>query len=214
MFQGMENPETGKILDAETARILLDNQKAFLGFLRKHLPSQEIAEDVLQHSLLKAVRAGADLESRDSAVGWFYRILRNSLTDFYRARAVDGRRADGLLNEMQAAGEDSIPPPDDELSREVCACFTRLLPTLKPEYAEMIRRIDLGGETPAAVAESAGISYNNLMVRLHRSRQALRSRLEASCGACTRHGCLDCTCGHGESPPAGGTGSGSGRPHH
>jgi len=28
----------------------------------------------------------------------------------------------------------------------VCACFRGLLPTLKPRYAEVIRRIDLRGE--------------------------------------------------------------------
>lgn len=191
-----ERPE--KELDKATLGILLDNQKAFLGFLRKHLPSEEAAEDLLQHGLLKAVRAGGGLADRQSAVAWFYAILRNSLTDFYRSRAADGRRADGLLNDLLATGGDSIPAPDDELTREICACFKRLLPTLKPEYAELVQRIDLGGESPAAVAESTGITYNNLMVRLHRSRQALRGRLEASCGACTKHGCLDCTCGHGE----------------
>lgn len=211
----MGSGENGdRTLDGDTARILVDNQKAFLGFLRRHLPSQETAEDVLQLSLLKAVRAGGDLAGRESAVAWFYRILRNSLTDFYRSRAADGRRTDGLLNEMLAAGEDSIPAPDDELSREICACFNRLLPTLKPEYAEMIRRIDLGGESPSSVAESSGITYNNLMVRLHRSRQALRGRLEASCGACTKHGCIDCTCGHAGSDAHGRTDTGPGHAEH
>jgi RNA polymerase sigma factor (sigma-70 family) len=205
----MENADSAlKSMDEQTLRILLENRKAFLGFLRKRLPSEETAEDLLQHSLLKAVRAEEGLANPQSSVAWFYRILRNSLTDFYRSRAADGRRTDGMLNEMIASGGDHIPPPDDELTREICACFNRLLPTLKPEYAELVRRIDLGGESPAAVAESAGITYNNIMVRLHRSRQALRQRLEKSCGACTKHGCLDCTCGHG-----GGHGNGEDRVH-
>jgi hypothetical protein len=120
-----------------------------------------------------------------------------ALTDFYRSRAADGRKVDGLLNELVVTGADSLPSPDSELMREICACMGRLIPTLKSEYADLVQRVDLGGEEPAAVAETAGITYNNLMVRLHRARQALRKSLEKSCGACTKHGCLDCTCGHG-----------------
>jgi RNA polymerase sigma factor (sigma-70 family) len=198
MNESPSDAKPEKDLDADILRILIDNQKSFLAFLRKHLPSDEAAEDVLQLSLLKAVRAGDSLAKEQSTVAWFYRILRNSLTDFYRSRAADGRRTEGFLHDLAATGNDSVPAADDdELTREICACFNRLLPSLKPEYAELVRRIDLGGETPAAVMESMGITYNNLMVRLHRSRQALRASLEKSCGACTKHGCLDCTCGHG-----------------
>lgn len=199
MSESLFDSQPAEELNAEILRILIDNQKSFLGFLRKHLPSEEAAEDLLQHSLLKAMRAGESLVKEESAVAWFYRILRNSLIDFYRSRAAEGRRSEGLLHDLTASGSDSIPAADDEeLQREICACFNRLLPTLKPEYAELVRRIDLGGESPTAVMESMGITYNNLMVRLHRSRQALRASLEKSCGACTQHGCLDCTCGHGK----------------
>jgi RNA polymerase sigma-70 factor (ECF subfamily) len=30
---------------------------------------------------------------------------------------------------------------------------------------------------------------------VHRARQALRRRLEESCGTCAEHACLDCSCG-------------------
>lgn len=197
MAENLADTQPEKELDADLVRILVENQKTFVGFLRKHLPSKEAAEDVLQASLLKAVRAGGTLANEQSVVAWFYRILRNALTDFYRSRAADGRRSDSLMHDIAATGNDYVPAADDEeLQREICACFNRLLPTLKPEYAELVRRIDLQGESHASVMDTLGITSNNLMVRLHRSRQALRSSLEKSCGACTKHGCLDCTCGH------------------
>jgi RNA polymerase sigma-70 factor (ECF subfamily) len=34
-------------------------------------------------------------------------------------------------------------------------------------------------------------------VRLHRVRAALRDKLKLVCGACARHGCLDCGCPKG-----------------
>jgi DNA-directed RNA polymerase specialized sigma24 family protein len=70
----------------------------------------------------------------------------------------------------------------------------RLLPTLKPEYSELVQKIDLDGSDPDEVACSLGITRGNLNVRLHRAREALRKSLELSCGACSKHGCLNCTC--------------------
>jgi DNA-directed RNA polymerase specialized sigma24 family protein len=83
--------------------------------------------------------------------------------------------------------------PEDE--GELCECFRTLIPTLKPEYAELLDRVELGRERPEAVADSLGITSNNLKVRRHRARQALRVRLKEVCRTCADHACLDCTCG-------------------
>jgi len=81
------------------------------------------------------------------------------------------------------------------LRDEVCACVVRLVDTLKPEYAAAIKRVDLDGATVADFGREIGITPNNAGVRLHRAHDALRRQLALSCGTCTLHGCLDCTCG-------------------
>lgn len=198
------NPEKAQVpgpdeallpLDKSIVGVYLSNKSAFKGFLRRHLPSDAAAEDILQQGLLKAARSEAGLANKESAVAWFYRILRNLLTDYYRAHAAETRKHESFLHEKVAAGEDSVPAPDEAFQKEICACLNGLLPALKPEYGDLIRRIDLGGEEPLSVAQASGITYNNLMVRLHRARQALRTSLERTCGICTKHGCLDCSCG-------------------
>ncbi len=70
-------------------------------------------------------------------------------------------------------------------------------PALKPEYAELIEKMELADGDPAQVAKQLGINRNNLKVRRHRARQALRERLEETCRVCAKHGCLDCTCQRG-----------------
>jgi DNA-directed RNA polymerase specialized sigma24 family protein len=85
-------------------------------------------------------------------------------------------------------------PPDAEEERVVCACMERLLPTIAPQYARLIRQIELNGETPDAVAAHLGITKNNLNVRIHRARQQLKRHLEENCRICAKHGCLDCHC--------------------
>lgn len=85
-------------------------------------------------------------------------------------------------------------PALDEIRSTVCTCLGPLLKEIRPAYGHLLERIDLKGELPAAVAKDLKLTTNNLTVRLHRARQALRARLEQACGICTKHGCLNCTC--------------------
>lgn len=191
-MKGNADHSSNTVLDDVTHR-LLEHHSAFRSFLRKRLSDDALVEDVLQQSLMKAVERHHDLQKSDSAVSWFYRILRNAVTDYYRSQAADNRKVEGLLQELVVSGEDQSPALD-EIRPSVCACLGPLLNGMRPAYAELIRRIDLEGEPPAAVAKDLKVTANNLTVRLHRARQALRAGLEEACGICTKHGCLDCTC--------------------
>lgn len=172
---------------------LLAHHSDFRGFLRRRTGDDALAEDLLQQSFMRAVQQAHQVEQPEQVVAWFYRILRNAVVDYYRARAADDRKMQAFVQELAATGIDKTPA-FDELRPTVCTCLERLLPSLKPAYADLLNRIDLGGESPAAVAEDLGVTMNNLTVRLHRARQALRKRLEESCGICTTHGCFHCTC--------------------
>ena len=166
---------------------LLDARDQFLGYVRKRISDPELAEDILQDSLLRAVRAAPDLRDEERLVPWFYRVLQNAIVDAYRRRGVE--QAHVVVAEPP---EIAAEPEDDA---ELCRCFERLIPTLKSEYADLIQAVELGSESPEAAAGRLGITANNLQVRRHRARQALRRKLEETCRTCADHGCLDCTCG-------------------
>lgn len=68
------------------------------------------------------------------------------------------------------------------------------MPTLKPEHAQALRRVDLEEGTVAGYAQSLGITPNNAGMRLHRAREALMRSLVKSCGSCATHDCLDGSC--------------------
>ena len=174
-------------------RRLLDNESAFRQFVRRRVGDDVVAEDILQQSFIKAVGRSHSLNNEHSAVAWFYRILRHTVADYYRSHGAETRRNEAFLRELTISGNHQEPPPD-ELQAVACACLHGLLPSLHGNYAELIKRIDLDGESPAQVAKELKISRNGLTVRLHRARQALRGALEASCGICSKHGCLNCTC--------------------
>jgi RNA polymerase sigma factor (sigma-70 family) len=166
---------------------LLGSLNEFLAFARGRLGDPELAADVVQESLLKAVRHAGDLRDDESAKAWFYRILRRTIADLCRRNDAQRRLLERARNEPEPE-----PEPDEE--RVVCACVQRLLPALKPEYAEVLLRVDLDGADAASVAATLGVTRNNLTVRLHRARRQLRERVEETCRVCATHGCLDCHC--------------------
>jgi RNA polymerase sigma-70 factor (ECF subfamily) len=92
------------------------------------------------------------------------------------------------------ADEESAESPDAELEAAVCECVHGLIPTLKDEYAAILRTAEIEGVPVTETARRFGITPANAAVRLHRARQALKQRLETTCGTCTEHGCLDCSC--------------------
>ena len=172
------------------ASTLLSNLAAFQAFARRRVGDEQLAADAVQESLLRALKSEQNLSADDNAIAWFYRILRNVLTDLHRRRAAQRRGLERFAEESAIASE----LDDAELENTACACFRGLLPTLRPEYARVLELADLGGKPTDDVAEQLGISKNNLKVRLHRARRQLRERLEQTCKMCATHGCLDCTC--------------------
>lgn len=181
-----------------TVSRLLANHRRFLDFLSTRVGNREDAEEILQDAFVRGLQKAGTIRDEESAVAWFYRLLRNAVTDHYRRNAAGRKAAEGKARnvlEVDAGFE-------ADLERTVCECVNDLIPALKPEYADLIRRVDLGGADVSSVAADLGISPGNARVRLHRARAALRGELERSCRTCATHGCLDCTCSRGEAASA------------
>jgi RNA polymerase sigma-70 factor (ECF subfamily) len=172
-------------LTPDVVGTLVANHREFLAFVQRRVGSRDLAEEIIQDAL---VRNLDKLDTvRDTAVGWFYRVLRNAITDHWRREAAAGRR-------LEAIAAEASEVPDEELKGVVCKCVGELAGTLKPEYASALRRIELDGVSVKDYADEAGISSNNAGVRVHRAREALRKQVARACGTCADHGCLDCTC--------------------
>lgn len=174
-------------MENEIVEQLLHHKSRLLAYVQSKLNNPNLAEDVLQESLLKALRAAPDLRDEEKLLPWFYSILNNAITDIYRRQQVEQRS-------LQQIAQEQLLGAAPETEQVLCDCFRDLIPTLKPEYAELIEQLELSDADPARVASQLGITPNNLKVRRHRARQALRQRLEESCRVCAKHGCLDCTC--------------------
>jgi RNA polymerase sigma factor (sigma-70 family) len=177
------------VTESELARTLDWERQRFLGFIRSQLGSPELAEDVLHTAYMKALQKANTIRDDGSTVAWFWRVLRNVITDVYREHAAEARALEKVQRWADAEG-----PDEPEIRNAVCRCVSGVLETLRPEYASLVRRVDLEGVPVPEAAREEGITPNNAGVRLHRARAALRDRLRETCGACAEHGCLDCGC--------------------
>jgi len=187
-------PPTAPELDTPSPEVvarLVQGHREFLSFLEARVANRATAEELLQNAFVRTLEKGGAIREGESAVAWFYRLLRNALTDHYRRNAVENRALEREAGQTETAVE-------LELQDAVCGCMKTLLPTLKAEYREILERVDLAEGELSGVAAELGITTNNAAVRLHRARQALKAALERSCGTCAAHGCLDCNCGAGQ----------------
>jgi len=173
----------------EGMRMLLEQRGCFLAFLTRRVQDAGLAEDILQAAYVRAMQREDELGAQESVVGWFYRVLRNAVIDLYRRQSAESKVMTEWGRELEERSR-----LDEEDERAVCGCIADVMSTMRPEYAELLRAVELGGETLQTYAKERGISASNAGVRAHRARAALKRELIRVCSLCSEYACLDCDC--------------------
>ena len=173
------------------AEILVANHRDFLAFVERRVGNRALAEEIVQDAFVRSLDRGDEI--RESVVGWFYRVLRNAVVDHQRRQSVANRRLDQFAAELNAEGQAEAQSAD--IAAAACTCVLKLADTLKPEYADVLRRVEIDRVAVKDYAAANGLTAGNAGVRIFRAREALRKQLARSCGTCAEHGCLECSCG-------------------
>src|SRR5919198_20575 len=132
-------------IDASPSPIetLLENHRAFLRYLERRVGDPALAEDILQDAFAKIVARPEQAPRDESIVPWFYRTLRNAAIDQFRRRGAADRAYEAFARELE-----THDTPTREMETEICACVSHLASMLKPEYAEALQAIEVGGKLP------------------------------------------------------------------
>lgn len=112
------------------------HQTRFLHFLASRVEDAAAAEDILQSAYVRAIEHSSAIRNGESSVAWFYRILRNAVTDHYRRRSARDKAHEGFAAEAPASYE-------PEFQQTVCACVGDIVRDLKDEYRTAIEEVDL-----------------------------------------------------------------------
>lgn len=145
---------------------------------RPHLDPEDIVQDVLT-----AVTADSELAQRvEDVSAYLFRALRNRVTDLFRgkkqAASLDTPDADGMRpGDWVADPRASVADRFEE--EELFAALEAALLTLPSADRELVRRVELGGETHEAIARETGEPLGTLLSRKHRAIRRLRAELEA-----------------------------------
>lgn len=135
----------------DAVAILVENHRSFLRFLEHRVGSREAAEDILQTAFGRAVNHAGELRD-ESVVAWFYRVLRNAVSDHFRRADSARRKAAAFAREI----ETDVAP--EEVREAICGCVRTLAATLKPEYVDALQRIDVEGTGVKDFAAAMGIT--------------------------------------------------------
>jgi RNA polymerase sigma-70 factor, ECF subfamily len=172
---------------------------AMVRVARPYVPSDAVAQEVVQETWL-AVLEGLDrFEGRSSLQTWMFRILVNrartrgarerrsvpfaDLSSIEEEPAVDSGRFQGEREPYP--GHWSSPPnrwdelPEDRLqSKETLRRIRTAIDALPANYREVITLRDIEGWSSLEVCNALGLTETNQRVLLHRARSRVRRALE------------------------------------
>lgn len=171
----------------------LDHLDALYGAALRMTRNRQDAEDLVQETYLKAVRALDRYREEAGCKAWLFKILTNTYIDLYRKRRraptpveFDDEGATGIYDRIverfpgDAEGETELHDAEDVedfLSRFVADEVKAAIDDLPDIFRELVVLRDLEGFSYKECAEMLEIPIGTVMSRLHRGRKMLQERL-------------------------------------
>lgn len=155
-------------------------------FIRRRVPDQGEAEDILQEVFYELVAAYRLFEPVEEASAWLFRVARNRITDFFRRKKPQpfADRAIRVEDGESLLFEDLLPSPD--AGPEAAYARSLLLDEIEaaldelpPEQRAAFVAHELEGRSFKEMAAHAGVSVNAMVLRKHHAVLQLRQRLQA-----------------------------------
>lgn len=144
-------------------------QADLVGFLYWLCRDRNLAEDVMQETLLRAWKSFDALSNEKALRPWLMTIARREL-----ARTFERKRLPVVdLDAASEADPTSLAHEDDHDVREM----RRAIMQLDAVYREPLVLQVLLGYSSEEIARHLGISVAAVLTRLHRARQALRQHM-------------------------------------
>ncbi len=142
------------------------------------------AEDLVQDTLVKAMRAREQFQTGTNMRAWLLRILTNTFINRYRRGGLEkavfeGPDADPLADGwVSAATMSAMRDPESAALRPVLEAEIRqALEELPEEFRLAVVLADVEEMSYREIADIMGCPIGTVMSRLHRGRRMLKSRL-------------------------------------
>jgi RNA polymerase sigma-70 factor (ECF subfamily) len=187
--KGMENMDpsdtgTERSLKVDRA-FVLEHGPWMLGLANRVLLDPHLAEDAIQEALMVVHNKGNDFDGRSEVRTWLYRVTINAALTLRRKRAMNECDIDELQPDFDANAcriEEPWPTlrtTDEVLEEaELTSYVRRSVEALPEAYRICLQLRDFEELSVREVSEILDISVENVKVRTHRARSALKRLLE------------------------------------
>lgn len=181
-LDGMAREQNERIAEAVSLE-----QARLKSFIRRRVPDERDAEDILQEVFYELVEAYRMMKPIERVTAWLYRVARNRITDLFRKK-----RAEALTKEPVAVSEDgeSLLLEDVLPSAQAgpAAAYARAvlveeldaaLDELPEDQRQAFVAHEIEGQSFKELAQTTGLSVNTLVLRKHYAVVHLRERLKS-----------------------------------
>lgn len=161
-------------------------------FAMKKVRDADLADDLVQDTLLAALQSGTAYAGRSTYRVWLTGILKHKISDAWRASgrtvsitgddddqtcdfdALAGRRSESAHDSAQSLSAD----PQHLLSlHQLLGKVDSVIAGLPKAVAEVFMAREIEGESTSDLSQRLGVSEENIWVRVHRAKKALRACL-------------------------------------
>jgi RNA polymerase sigma factor (sigma-70 family) len=177
-------PMTGE-QDGRISAAVEQEQARLRAFIRRRVPDQGDAEDILQDVFYELVQAYRLLQPIEQVGAWLFRVARNRITDRFR------KKQSVSFSDVHATSEDDEPLsledllPTPDAGPEAAYARSLLLDELEDaldELSDEQRQVfvahEIEGLSFKQIAAETGVNLNTLLSRKRYAVLYLRQRLE------------------------------------
>jgi RNA polymerase sigma factor (sigma-70 family) len=171
--------------DRQISEIIAEERSRLRNFIRKRVPNEADAEDLLQEVFSELVEANRLLMPIEHVTGWLFRVARNRITDLFRKQRPESfsDTAVEVEDDRLLRWEDLLPSPD--AGPEALYARNVLLEELElavDELPEEQRAVfvahELEGRSFKELSAESGVNINTLLSRKRYAVRHLRERLQ------------------------------------
>ncbi len=171
----MSEPSERRQIDQLLGHLFRHEAGKMAAVLTRYLGAEnfEVAQDLVQDTLLKAMETWPFHSIPDNPSAWLYRVARNKAIDYLRSQQSVARGKENYEKEIVSVIEVAFEEEaiHDSVLRMMFACCH---PSIPPESQIALTLKTLGGLSTSEIAQAFLTNEENIAKRLYRAKEKIR----------------------------------------
>jgi RNA polymerase sigma-70 factor (ECF subfamily) len=161
------------------AQVAEELSPPLLRYLRRYVGDPDLAEDLLQETLIRVTRGLPHYAGRSQLKTWAFSIATRVAADHFRRPANRVRIVD--VAEASEVPASDLAVEERLVIDEMNVCVRRVIDSLPEDYRAALVLHDLEGLTAAQTAEISTCTLATAKIRIHRARARLAEAMREEC---------------------------------